>query len=686
MTTHMQSIVIPELTELMNKFENEIKKAQAPESPPPGRKPPTPMGPLRMGGPIIGATAFGEVAAPYAGRLAATGTPPGIAAGAMLQLMAMTLGAGIGTYFSEELRNEMIKRNMSLGQTLTFPQIMDRISEEMNLEAKFTAGAGIATRAIGATYRGLLRRFGGIDRKMRLDARRIFDKFGIQQDLRTATRGEGLGGAIYTGYEKVVGRFPFMAKPFVKAAKRRIGEVTEAGQRLWLQIGPITHLVKRGHDLNRAVHKQFSVWDNNVRKNYKLARIASREAGAWLPARSGDPNNPYILDTFDQIKRDLRLEAPRLGKKVLKKPSVEPPGPKGKRGKLPASSPTVLFMKKWRNLTNMTMDEYIGFAEDWDKTISQIQAKTPGSPDVARMMQIKEGMETSFKDIRIGKMQDPQQIAKADEIRGMWMGADDYLVRGLNTFDNKVANLFGRAGKKGGKAFGRFGSTTPGTLNPDELGKIIDGVKSPKGIDQLFNMLIIHSPRAGKKLFEMSVASRISDAWQNASRVIKRGSEEFTTFDIDSFIKHLKLNQPQSAEFATLKHALKKTGVDIDDLLDFVNVAKGQLAPEIPRVSEFMARGATLAAGTSGPGGFVRRVLAPAAFVLSIPLTAFTTLFAGRRIGRIITDPSKLGLGKLILNPLIDVVKRRAAFARLRAVFQVEDDAEARSKVSPPNL
>ena len=589
------SEAMPDLSDLMQQLKDAQQDAQVSSSPKPQGPATQPMSPLRMGGPVLGATVAGELASPLTKTLMKAPHPTAKALGMFTQFAAMAGGAGLGTVFSEEIRNFLIKQEAIEGRTLSLDEIMMRAASEIKMEAGFGAGVFAATRGVGAVYRGILRKSAGINKEMRKQARIFFDRFGISQDIRTATPGTGLGGKIATGYENVVGRFPFMAGPLVKAAKRRIDEVSEAGDRLWLRIGPSIHLAERGFNLNKGVHKVFDVARENVRKNYVAARTYARESGAVVPAKSGDPDHTFILDEFNAIKKDVKTETP-----ATRKPGRTKAGKMRPKVKKQPGGPLQQFMRKYRNLTDMTVDEYIGFMTEWDATISKMQRNNPSDANIEKMMRIKRAGERSFGNI---KHSDPNT---ALEIQGMFDAADDYLIRVHNTFDNPVAKKFGKVTRKGGKAFGTVGFTSSGTLNPDELGRVIEGVKSPQGIDQLYKMLTMESPEVGKKIFTESFAGRLSDVWQESTKMIERGNDSIRMFDVDSFVRKLSLDKPHSVEFKTLERALSKTDVPLSDIKEFADLARTQLSPAVPDVSTFMARSTMLRGGTGGPGAAVK--------------------------------------------------------------------------------
>jgi len=140
-------------------------------------------------------------------------------------------------------------------------------------------------------------------------------------------------------------------------------------------------------------------------------------------------------------------------------------------------------------------------------------------------------------------------------------------------------------------------------------------------------------------------------------------------FDADVFARNLGLDSPNSAKFRQTERLMQQSGgMAIGDLQQLVEIARRASQAEIPDVSSFIARRATI-------GGIdtAAKTVAPWAVVGASSSTMsnkiFGALFAiggSRLISNIISDPrSARALGRVIHEEARTVVRRSAAIRAL---------------------
>lgn len=453
-------------------------------------------------------------------------------------------------------------------------------------------------------------------------------------------------------WAKVVGRFPFVGTPFKKAAAAKATQAGHGLDKIVVKLGPTVSMAEQGINLNKAAGKAFQTFRDEAAQYYKLAREAGEEAGAVIPTKA------------------IREAVADIAQKEQKRWGMLVEGAEGTRrvASTPVEADEVgSFLKDVANIEDtLTAAQLDTFFDDISRLMGRSKAQ---GWDISRLMTLKKAGEQALRS--------PEVAEVAPDLASAVKEADQYFASGMRTFETPTAQKFGQVTRGGFQV----GLKKQGTMNEDELFRLAWNDRSPKAMRDLRKLV-------GKDTYQQALHTHLRKVYNQSaanSGYLGRLNADLPDgekiINPDQFLKSLGLKQPGSAEFDALKEALKGTGITTQALTDFANVVKVAFSSEVPDVSTFIARRATLGGarslirGLAGPGGAVMAGGGLAGGLASSPLTAAGITVLTRHMGTVLTDPTKLRLFTTSLRQSLPYQQRRAAMVRLlNQLTEVEDD------------
>jgi len=447
-------------------------------------------------------------------------------------------------------------------------------------------------------------------------------KFGVELGASEASRFSGVKTAI-----SVVGRFPFLGGPAKQAAAKKASQVFQGEERILARLGPTANLAEVGVDLNAAARTAIKGFRDEAGDLYTKARDIADEAGEIIPTQNVKAMAKAIAENFDSA---------RPGRKGVKSPIVE-------------------YAESLKDMPDrLTGSQFDALVDDLDVALKK--SRTDGF-GIKQGLDIKSASEIDLRSVGADEAGPTQAKAFVSALKE----ADEFFSKGMKTFETATAQKFNRVTKK---AF-QVGLKKPGNLNEDELFRVAFNTKSPKAMTDLRGLV-------GPKIFNKAVRAHIDTAFNKSKDVL---NENTNVFNPKKFIKSLGLEDKNSAQYAALETALRSTGINPNDLVRFSKVAEKALSTEIPNVSTFLARRATIGGAKSGLSALLPGLaVAGGAFGAVTPAAAVLMTLGARGTVRILTDPKTLKLAtKALDDQVADGIRRAAAIRLVRLGIREEE-------------
>ncbi len=220
---------------------------------------------------------------------------------------------------------------------------------------------------------------------------------------------------------------------------------------------------------------------------------------------------------------------------------------------------------------------------------------------------------------------------------------------GISAFQTPTAKKFMMVDKN---IFGA-GFQQPGSITADQLGNVLLANRnvSPQLLDDLRNLV-------GKKQFDRFVRARIQQGFDKSLVLSKEGGVNGLIFDPFKFEDALGLNTSSGRDL--IKAMLKDSKLSIEKLDDFFAIAKNHAGLQIPDVSNFVARRATLGGTKSLFGGF-----AMGYSTYKEPFKGLAMIYFARRGSGFLSNPKQLDDVMTVLDPNSTASKVKIASLKL---------------------
>lgn len=456
-------------------------------------------------------------------------------------------------------------------------------------------------------------------------------KFGVELGISEVSRFPAVKTAI-----SVIGRFPFLGTPAKQAAAKKAAQVFQGEERIMARLGPTANLAEVGVDLNAAARTAIKGFRDEAKILYTKARDIADQAGEIIPTKNIKAMARAIAEHFGEA---------RPGRKGIKSPIVE-------------------FAESLKDIPDKyTGSQFDALVDDLDVVLKKSQAD---GFNTKQGLDLKSASEIDLRSVGLDDA--GPTLAKAF-VKAL-NEADEFFSRGMKTFETATAQKFNRVTKK---AF-QVGLKKPGNLNEDELFRVAFNTKSPKAMKDLRALV-------GSKPFNKAVRAHIDTAFNKSKEVL---DEKTAVFNPKKFINALGIGDKNSTTYAAMEESLKSVGINPNDLIRFSKVAERALSTEIPNVSTFLARKATIAGAKGGLSALLPGLaITGGAFGAITPAAAVLMTLGARGAVRMITDPKMLKLATRALDEDVKIGLRRAAAIRIVRLGIREE--EKQDKEDPRN-
>lgn len=486
---------------------------------------------------------------------------------------------------------------------------------------------------------------------------------GVELAREAERRGIGLGPADVVdehgaprAYVNVFGRMPWFGGPARVARDRKINEWIEHRDRYFGVFAPPEHFADVSRAVSRSAERMYDGFRTEASRLYGEAKTLADQAGPIFPT--------------DMMKKEAEKRANELSSGVITLLPIRDPA----TGKMVASGTL--------GNANATVNELLHKLTLLPPKINATQLDALDTEIERTMNKISKEYGYEFKELndvrRVGEAT-LRTIASSEPAAAALKAADDFFERGIKTFQTPVGQKFGKVNKN----MFRPGMEKAGTLNEDELLRVVVNSRSPESVTQLTDIV-------GPRTMQRVARTYIDNAYQAArgateapightplSQPMRGERAGDVVFSVEKFAHNLGLDRPQSNEYETTRRMLQTAGVDIHDMRRFIEVTKSVLGNEIPDASTYVARRGTIAGIrsilTAVSPGVTLETFGPKGSGVGFS-GALLGLMAARYVTHLMTDPTSL---KRLINayqPGVSVQQRNMALVRLVRKFGETDD------------
>ena len=496
-----------------------------------------------------------------------------------------------------------------------------RAADAATTEFLWTGGATALLPAIRAIGPKIL----GANTKEVRRLQKISEDMGIPVGIQAITERGFVRGA-----SKVLGVFPFIGSPVKRGAvatevalRKKYGDILDT-------LAPNATLADLGVDLSEAAVTRFG----------KFMAVAGELYDDFFKQASALPV-PDIFPTQRAVQKAVQLTGrAKAGEIVLKSgDTLKPPVPK----ELDAYIENLMELPD-----HITAEQYRQLQLDLGDVMSSMKSS---GLDITNAVELKKALELGFNTPDISRLS-PE--AGKSVVNALTV-ANEFYARHITGFKSVTAKRFGRVNQRMFKA----GAFETGTINEDEVFKSVFNSKSPQALNQLRELV-------GPQKFGGAVRKFIETEFEKVIHP-KTG-----VFDAKRFAKALGVGS-ESGEQA-LSEMLKGTGVRMDTVKNFLEIAERAGRVATPDVSAFIARRMTLGGFRAVLGGLV-----PLATVTTNPLAGGAAILLIRYGAKIISSPESLKAMTRAMDDTISDKQRRALLLRLGRQF-FTDEERAREK------
>lgn len=566
-----------------------------------------------LGGPV--GTGVGAVAGGAAGSIAGAGL------GAASPELIMELGDALGI-------NEPGTRER-LG--LSNEELKTLLEGELILEAATLGGLG-AARLAG---RGITRAFTGIGSKGQKLAeeatRQGINMMPVQVGKRTLPR----------SFVNVFGRFPFVAGPIARQGRKVDRALAQAFENLPPRI---------------AVPASMSDVSADIFSNVKDLAV---RVDAQFKAEYEE-----VYKLADQMKVGIRPEGTLTrAEEVLGRISAETPtAGKGQKAVRPPQSLVDLrsFIQKSvapmrgadgtaakQSLRQMDM-----LMEAIDEKVGQFVKQDVGLP-LKYLEQLRNAVHKDI--INLGKGQlGPGGVAPREVGRRLRAIDTRFSTTMQDLFESATAKRIGSVTKRGVGGL-RYQQAT--SVPIEGLADIVMRGEAPSAVDELARMV----PSETMKRLAASVVSRRTE------QAVEHVGDN-VSFNVDKFAKQMGLGAKNSPRYLQTKRLLEKAGgLSIEEVEKLSDISKAVSSVEIPDVSTFVSRRATMGGLRSATNALIPGLAVAGGSAAGqksfaqIALGGLAFVGGGRLISSALANPDSARALRYVLQPETSRVGRKAA-------------------------
>lgn len=432
----------------------------------------------------------------------------------------------------------------------------------------------------------------------------------------------GKGGQMYG---KVAGVFPIVGSPIKGAAAQRGARLNNIKNEVLNDLAPNTHLSELGVDMFKAAKnssKEFNRIASDLYKDFYQEAAAINKK--FIPSDTIRKEAQKAIDDF-LTKRPTAITTKTVrGKKVKVKSKV----PANVNKKYEA------YIKQLSNLEDfITPAQVKQIKQDLAEFSSNIAGKDGGGVfKLTKIAKASDASLRSFDDYNLTPFANDPKYTKDTlfKLIQKLKDADKFYANGIQIYGRSTAQRFSRADRN---IFAK-GFSKPGSIEPDELFKSVVKTGSPQSLKDL-RVLI------GDDNFAKVTRRIIDDAFKKAS---VRG-DKFRGLIFNPIVLEEELGLIGRNQSDVLENITKGTKINAQKLQDLIQVSKYHSQLEIPDVSSFVARRATLGGARSIVGGAVM-----GAGVFTSPVASIPIIYATNRTSAFLANPQNIDLAITALD------------------------------------
>ncbi len=506
----------------------------------------------------VGTTIAGSLAGSYAGSMI-PGPPvvkgAGIALGGIAGTMAGAAAPETVMEFME--KSGIVEPGFREKSGLNNEQLMTVIEGEGLLDA-YTLGGLTAVRGVG---RGLISAFTGTTRAGRETAeeaaRMNVALMPVQVGERTLPR----------AFVSVMGRLPWVSGVLQKRAGRQMEQLQTAFEGIPARFGPLATYDQASASILRDVPNFLTDLNSTFRRNYDNVLAQADMRGIHVtPVRT--------RAVTEQIMAQISKRTPRSATGVATKVTAGDTDLKRFIGQ------TTRLLFENPNITQQSMRQMDTILSTIDEKMVAY-AKGGDVDTLARFERLRNAvmadMTTNAVTRTAANASQPARAAAAAATREL----TDQLRQLDSEMSNTVADLIGSAtGKKLSLAqspTGRAVRMTSG-VQTDSLARTIMQGNSPAAVTDLARMVTPDTMR--------EISSSVFREALDHARIPETGR-----LDVGRFAERLGLNDPASLKYAQTRELLNASGgISMENLEQFVKIARVASSVDIPNVSVLLAR------------------------------------------------------------------------------------------------
>ena len=463
------------------------------------------------------------------------------------------------------------------------------------------------------------------------------------------------GNMVSKGYGRVIGVFPYVGQPIKKTMAGKADLLNKTADDTLDLFAPNVSITKLGIDMAEASKSTFG----------DFKRVSGFLYDDFFKTASSVRQPIISTKTF---KNSLENYVNLIDDGVIKV--------KGKKIKSPQRDAIYQYAKSAQRMDNfINVSQYKALVKDI-KTFAK-QSQKEGF-DIKVLTGFKGALEKDLAQltkekylnslVKSGVIKDPKlasaiatKLKFANKVYAN--GLENSLVVktadgqrktipstvGIGVFQTPTAKKFKMIDKN---IFGA-GFQQPGSITADQLGNVLLANRnvSPQLLDDLRNLV-------GKNQFDKFVRARIQQGFDKSLVLSKEGGVNGLIFDPFKFEDAIGLNTSSGRDL--IKSMLKGSKLDIRKLDDFFAIAKNHAGLQIPDVSNFVARRATLGGTKSLFGGF-----AMGYSTYKEPFKGLAMIYVARKGSGFLSNPKQLDDVMTVLDPNSSANKIKVAALKL---------------------
>lgn len=441
------------------------------------------------------------------------------------------------------------------------------------------------------------------------------------------------GNMVAKGYGKVVGLFPFVGTPTKKQIAFKADYLNKSAEDTLNLFAPNVSLTNLGIDMTDAAKGTFGDFKRISGFFYDdFYRAANKIKDPIIPT-----NN--FRDSLQKYTKLIDEGTIPLGKKNLKSPQKDAIYNYAKSAQRIPEFVNVsqyralikdiqTFAKKSQN-EGYDLKVLTGLKSSLERDLNKLTSskyldsfKRVLDPSQMKDIQTK----LSFANKVYAQGLENSMITKALKKQGAEKGVKIAETVGINIFDSPMAKKFKSVDKN---IFGA-GFEKPGSITADQLGNALISSRNitPQMLQDLQSLV-------GQKQYNKFVRKVFDKAFDGSIVTSKEGNINGLMFDPFKFQDALGLNTKGGREI--VEKMISGSKLSIEKLDDFFNIAKNHAGLQVPDVSSFVARRATLGGTKSVFGG-----MAMGYSTFNNPVRGLGLIYLARKGSAILADPKNL--------------------------------------------